>query len=479
MFGRMSQSLTRFGQSLEKVGKKMSEVGSWATMRLTLPILGLGAASIRTAGQNEQLAISLERFSNSAEDAEGYLRKLMQWANKTPFDMQDVVDAEVALRNAGYGLDEAAERRRMLGEIAAGSKKSLAEMTDAYLGMRLAGKVGASELHGMVMSNIPIVQELAAMLGVTDQRVYQLAENGKISFKQVRDAMRRMTQEGGAMFGKMERQGRSIFGVFTDLKRSIVESLGSLGSELYKSLEIADKVKRLSDFIRRMAEGFMALPQPIKDFITWTALIVAVLGPVLMIVGQVVLGIGFLSIGLGKLFGALAVLPAAIIAIGKAFVAGFPIIALITAAVIAFGTAGYMLVKHWDKVRAFFSELWGGVKEAFKGAIDFIMPYIDQLMSVVDKITSAFTRLKSMASDNPVTRGWNKVFGDEPLPANPRLVNAPTVPIGGMGGMQQVDAGGTIHVKIDSDGQPRVVEAKPNDRRMNYAADTGLLGGAY
>ena len=228
-FSRMSQNLIAFGRNLEKVGKKMSQAGQWATMRITAPILGLGAASIRTAGQNEQLAISLEGIAGSAAEAEAYLQKLMKWGEKSPFDVADIVDAELALRNAGYGMDDAAERRRMLGEIAAGSKKSLMEVTSAYLDMRKAGKVGSSELHEMMKANIPVIKELSKMLGVSDQRIYQLAEDGKISFQQVRDAMRRMTAEGGVMHGKMQRYGRSIFGMFKDLGRSLSESLAGVG----------------------------------------------------------------------------------------------------------------------------------------------------------------------------------------------------------------------------------------------------------
>lgn len=476
-FSRMSQNLIAFGRNLEKVGKKMSQAGQWATMRITAPILGLGAASIRTAGQNEQLAISLEGIAGSAAEAEAYLQKLMKWGEKSPFDVADIVDAELALRNAGYGMDDAAERRRMLGEIAAGSKKSLMEVTSAYLDMRKAGKVGSSELHEMMKANIPVIKELSKMLGVSDQRIYQLAEDGKISFQQVRDAMRRMTAEGGVMHGKMQRYGRSIFGVFKDLGRSLSESLAGVGRDLYDNLEIADKIERLTATIRSLAEGFMKLPKPVKDFIVWTALIAAILGPVLLIVGQITVGIALFSIGIGKLIPIIGLA-------AKAFTGFFTVLLAsplgwIATACLAAGVAGVLLVRNWSKVSAFFSGMWAQVKADFKTAIDFIMPYIDQLMGMVDKIVGAFGRLKNLAADNPVTRGWNLMFGDEPAAPNPRLTNAPKAPIGGMGATQQVDAGGVIHVKIDGDGKPRVVDARPNDRRMKYQADTGLLMGGY
>ena len=42
-----------------------------------------------------------------------------------------------------------------------------------------------------------------------------------------------------------------------------------------------------------------------------------------------------------------------------------------------------------------------------------------------------------------------------------------------------VDTGGTLHIKIDSEGQPQVTGSRTNDQRMNYEVDTGLvMGGA-
>ncbi|SMF82303.1 hypothetical protein SAMN05428998_1591, partial [Tistlia consotensis USBA 355] len=44
-----------------------------------------------------------------------------------------------------------------------------------------------------------------------------------------------------------------------------------------------------------------------------------------------------------------------------------------------------------------------------------------------------------------------------------------------LAGPQRVDTGGTLNIRIDSDGRPRVTEARPNDRRSDWAIDTGLV----
>lgn len=51
----------------------------------------------------------------------------------------------------------------------------------------------------------------------------------------------------------------------------------------------------------------------------------------------------------------------------------------IIAGVVALGVAAYLLIKHWDKVSAFFGEMWGVVKDAFGAAFDAIKGWGESL----------------------------------------------------------------------------------------------------
>jgi phage tail tape-measure protein len=43
-----------------------------------------------------------------------------------------------------------------------------------------------------------------------------------------------------------------------------------------------------------------------------------------------------------------------------------------------------------------------------------------------------------------------------------------------------IDTGGTLHIRIDNEGQPHVKSSSTNDARMNFDVDTGLLmGGGF
>jgi tape measure domain-containing protein len=476
-FKAMSEAVFKFGDKMDKMGKKITEAGGFLTTRLTAPIAGLGLLSLRTAGQNEQLALSLESIAGGAQAAQEYLKQLMAFNQGTPFALDDTVNAAANLRTAGYDIEQTNDRLKMLGEIAAKSKKSLTEMVGTYLDMRLAGKVGSSELSNLMKANVPIVEELSRMLGVSHQRVYQLADDGKISFKQMRDAMRSMTSEGGVLNGQMQKYGRSLFGMFDDLKRGISETMGAIGVQLYAQLEIADKIKRLTAFVRDLAEGFMKLPKPMQDFIVWTALIMAAIGPLVLIIGQIVIGIGLFSMGLGQLMPIMALAGKLFLGFGRVLLWMAGLIGAIPTLVVAFGVAGYMLVKHWDKVSAFFADMWTAIKSSFSTAIDWLMTKIESFLGVIEKIKGGFNSLKGLATDNALTRGWDRMFGD----AQPQGAQAGAAPLptGAMVGRQSMDAGGTVKIKIDSEGRVKKVDAKTNDSRVDYSVDTGLLMGGY
>lgn len=474
------KAVFEFGDRWEKAGKKMSEAGGFLTSRITAPLAGLGFLSLRTAGQTEQLANSLVGVAGSAEEARAELTRLNNWRKGTPFELADVVDAELALRNAGYSAEEAAQRMAMLAPVAARMKRPLNDVVSSFLDMRLNGKAGSSELLAMVKANVPIVAELGKALNKTDQQIYDMADKGKISFAQVRDAMSAMSAEGGALADDMGRYAVSINGRWKALTDRMSSALDRMGTKLWEKLQIGDKLSGLTDTVESLVNALLNLPAPVQSFIGSFLIGAAILGPIVVILGQIVTGIGVLAMGLGKLPIILLGVAKAVGFLGKTlmFLAANPIGLAITA-VVAFGAAGYMLVKHWGTVAAFFSNLWDGIKEAFGSAIDWIMGKVDALVGVVTALMSKLASIKGAFTDNAVTRAWNSTFGTDEASAAPASGSLAPQPVGVANGTQRVDAGGELRIRVDVEGRAKQVDGKPNDSRMGYSVDTGLMGAGF
>lgn len=92
-------------------------------------------------------------------------------------------------------------------------------------------------------------------------------------------------------------------------------------------------------------------------------------------------------------------------------------IGVVVGGIAALIAIGGLLIANWDKVSAFFSELWGGIKWAFTTAIDGIMAVVNPFIAVIDSVRSIWDQLRGTISQpieakiNASTKGFNLVTG--------------------------------------------------------------------
>lgn len=538
MMKSMSASVGQLAERMDKIGKKTAEIGGFLTSRLTLPIVGAGALSVRAAGQVEDLVAQFEHLAGGTDKAAVFVKSLQGYIDK--FGLGEVEAAANKLRMAGYGLDEIRSRMGFLGDVAAGSRSSIAALTEQYLALRKAGKVSDGDLDALKNANIPIVQELAKQLGRTDQQIINMAAHGKITFEQYRSAMVGLTQQGGEFYNAMEKQGKRINGFVKEISNSLKMEFAALGSELWEKLNIADKLTSIKEAIRGLITGFLALPDGVKSTITWFVLIAAAIGPVVMVVGQITVGIAGLLFVLAKLPLAFAGIISAVTSAIKLFktltllMTANPF-GLIILGITALVAAGYMLVKHWDSVKAFFGKLWEGMKAiftaglnivltllqpftflpsllienwggitgffsglwdgisgAFKAGVNVVLGIIQPVIDVVKWLIDGLGKIGRIVGSR-INQGWEHLKEGEQSAASADPVHNTMPGRGGASrtqvavapamsrpGATKVDAGGTIRIQIDQNNRARVVETKSNDSRVQFQpANTGQLMGGF
>lgn len=195
--------------------------------------------------------------------------------------------------------------------------------------------------------------------------------------------------------------------------------------------------------------------------------------------------------------------------------------------VMAIALAAALIYKYWSPISGFFRGLWTGIRQGLEplgpafeafGAIagpifdlvaapvraliglfsDLLTPVDDVggaaeamgarvgqsiaglVNGAMDKISALMGWVRSQV--DAITGflpdwlvGWSSDEADAAAPvssAGPSVVPS-AVPAGGAHA-QQIDAGGTIRVVVDSDGRARVAEMKTNDPRLDMQADMGL-----
>ena len=224
-------------------------------------------------------------------------------------------------------------------------------------GMNLSGVLGilqgAAEKSGLSMADMFGSQEAAKAAATITQHTTDFT-----------GALQEMGSSAGttqAAFEKME----GTTGTSMEKMKTSVQNAGiTIGTTL------APYVVKAADAIAKLAQWFNGLPAPAQKVIMVIAGIVAVMGPALIFIGKIATGIGSLMSLAPKISAAITGVKTVFAAFNATLLAN-PIF-LVIAAIAALVAAFVYLWNHCEKFRQFWINLWNGVKNIVKGAIDKI-----------------------------------------------------------------------------------------------------------
>jgi len=216
----------------------------------------MGAAAIKSAGDFEQQRVAFETILGSAEKAKAMLSDLTEFARTTPFELPDVTRAGKQLLAVGAATeDNLTDVLRTLGDVAAGVSVPLDRLILNFGQVATQGKLTGRELKDFAVAGIPIIDELAKVMGVTKEEVADLTSEGKIGFEDVKQAFANMSGEGGKFFNLMDKQSKTAMGIISNLK----DTIGILGREIVGISTTGDIVKGgLFDKFKGAAQSLLA-----------------------------------------------------------------------------------------------------------------------------------------------------------------------------------------------------------------------------
>lgn len=438
---KFSKASAKMKKSLESVGSAMTDVGSKISIGLSAPLAALGALAISKSAQFEKMAASLTTVTGSVEASNKAMKDLIDFSSTTPFQLEEVVGSFIKLK--ALGLDPSMEAMAAYGNVSSAMGKSLDQFIEA--------------IADAATGEFERLKEFGIKASSQGKKVaFTFQGQTKVVGKNAKEIEKYLRSIGQVQFaGAMDRQMDTLSGSFSNLQDAVSTSMSLLGTELAKALDLKKHIASVTDAIKRFAQAFQSLPQPVKTFIAYAAIFVAVLGPVLMVLGQIVIGIGALAMGFSIAGPAIVGFIVAIKAMSVALLTtpfGWVILGIV--ALIA---AGYLLIKNWDKVKAFFVQLWDNLKWVFQQGVDWVLQYIQPLLDAVSAIKG----------------GLGRVFGGGALSVNNSQTYAPA-PMSS----QRVDTGGVLRIKIDSEGKASPVDMRVNDPRQKIQLDSGAIWGA-
>lgn len=264
-----------FGKSAERIGKDLTK---W----VTLPLVGIGVAAVKSAADLEMQTAAFETMLGSARDAERMLRDLTDLAAKTPFQLTDLADGTKTLLAFGIAADDVLPTLQMLGDISLGDSQRLGQLALVFGQVQSAGRLMGQDLLQLINVGFNPLQTISAKTGETMAELKDRMAAGGISAEEVAEAFRSATSEGGLFFGGMERASQTLTGQISTLKDNVAILGRSFAQILMPTL------KELTTNAIALVQRFADMDEKTRRNILTVAGLVAAIGPLVFLVGKTI-----------------------------------------------------------------------------------------------------------------------------------------------------------------------------------------------
>ena len=371
----LDKELGRVEKSMSKFGQNMQNIGSNLTQSLTLPIIGLGTAALKSFADMEKLQNGLTAIMGSSQDAAIEMEKLRKVAENPGLALPEVVKASSTLQSVGMNADAARETITQFGNAVA----------------RAGG--GAEQFDGVVLA----LSQISAVGKVTQEDLNQIKERLPEFARVMKEEFGVVTAEGirelgisseefikrsvGAL-GELERANGGLGNTFDNLKDNVGASLAELGKAINESLNLEAVAASLSEGIQRLVNGFKSLNPETQGFIVKAGLIVAAIGPAIFIVGKLITTFGAM-VGTIRLISTTVASMAGVISKAFAAILANPAILGVTAAIAAIGAISLYVYDNWKAFKDKFINIWITIKNAVLSNVAKLMQGIDSVQKAL------------------------------------------------------------------------------------------------
>ena len=194
------------GKKMESVGKKAAKIGKSLTRSLTLPIVAVGAASVKAFADFEQGMASVSTLvDTSTESMDMMGKKVLEIGRRTPVALDKLTGALFDIRSAGIPAADAMnvlERSAKLGVAGLGTTAQAARL--------VAGAINAWGLEGEAANRIY-------------NTVFQTTKNGITTIEGLEKGF-------GAVAGKMAAAGIEVDDYFASVAALTTTTLKAAGA---------------------------------------------------------------------------------------------------------------------------------------------------------------------------------------------------------------------------------------------------------
>lgn len=216
-----------------------------------------GSDVIDATGKMQQLQVALSTILQDKSKADQLIAEIIQFAAKTPFNLDDVATGAKQLLAYGSSAENVVSELSMLGDVASGLQIPIGQLIYLYGTLRTQGRAMTVDIRQFAGRGIPIYEELAKVLGVSKDQVGELVKESKVGFKDVEQAFKNMTSEGGKFANLMESSAGTWPQRLSNIEDTLFQKMNEFGNKYKEVFEFGigtaeDLVENLDDVIAVM-----------------------------------------------------------------------------------------------------------------------------------------------------------------------------------------------------------------------------------
>jgi hypothetical protein len=316
---KFGQSMLDAGEKITNAGQKMKNAGDKMTKAITLPVVALATAGVKTVAEMEAVNAQFEQvFGEFGNTAQKEIDRLSDEFGMLPNRIKPPF-TKLTSQFKGLGADteaamsKAADATTLAADAAAFFDKSM-EDAQGNLNSFIKGNYEGGEAIGLFAKETQLAEWSAKNLGLEWKKLGEMDKQfARLSYAQA------MYDASGAT-GQAAREADQFENQLGNLKQAAKDTLAELAAPLLEPT--IDVMKTLGGVLQDVAEWFGSLSDAQQEFVVKAVLIGAASGPVLSGIGRVTEGIGGIVTTIGKLTTDAEIAGNALSMMGKVGIAG-------------------------------------------------------------------------------------------------------------------------------------------------------------
>lgn len=234
-------------------------LGVWGAQQFLQNIIQIG-------GQLESQRMSLTAILGQASYANDLFSQIQSLALKSPFGVVQLDQYSKNLSAFGFEYNELFDTTKRLADIAAGTGTDFGRLALAIGHVRSELALTGYTLRQFSMANVPMLKKLSENLGVTTSEIRKMVREKKVSYEDVMQVIKELTDEGGMFYNMQEVMSEAVSAKFKNLKDSMDIMYGQMAES------------PIGSFLKWVAESMMEVTKRWQTFGTVIASTTAFVG---------------------------------------------------------------------------------------------------------------------------------------------------------------------------------------------------------